>query len=75
MKGRAVDPRVPKPVLSRANHVRVDCIWTKELEKTILSEAVFLPGEAVCPGVNKHCSHAEVEVCRPELSQEQGCSL
>lgn len=52
MKGRAGDPHVSKPVLSRANHGRVDCIWTKELEKTILSEAVFLLGEAVCPGVN-----------------------
>lgn len=47
----------------------------RELEQTILSEAVILLGEAVCPGVSKQCSHAEVEVCRPELSREQGSSL
>lgn len=75
MKGRAVDPYVLNPVLSRANHVRADDTWMKELGETILSEAVILLWEAVCPGVSKHCSHVEVEVCRPELSLEQGSSL
>lgn len=75
MKVRAVDPHIPNPVLSRENHVRADVHGLRELEQTILSEAVILLGEAVCPGVSKQCSHAEVEVCRPELSREQGSSL